>query len=424
MSQLATVELSNEHAKAWEQTRAALLWHCPAFAHILYTLMQSSGTGSNLAMFTEDEQIPIAATDGKTLIIRPSTFFALTLNERVFVAAHEIAHCIFDHMALGHQCKQRGKVVLTDGSDRDYDHGIMNQAMDYVINDLLIESKVGSFPTMGLHDKAIGTANDSVIDVYGKLFDDQQKNGGKGNQQGKSGFDAHLAPGTSQGQDPHTANSGRSPQEWKTQVAAAAQAAKLQGKLPAGLERLLQEVLDPVVSWQDLITGFFARKVGSGRYNWKTADRRLIVRDIVAPGRMGNGAGPIVVAIDTSGSIGDKELSRFFAEMGGILEDVRPELIYVMFCDAAVGAVVEVHDPLDLSELRKQKAPGGGGTAFEPVFDEIAKMGVSIDCLVYLTDGYGSFPKKAPGDYPVLWGDISGGNAKYPWGDVIQVPLT
>lgn len=111
----------------------------------------------------------------------------------------------------------------------------------------------------------------------------------------------------------------------------------------------------------------------------------------------------------------------FFAEMAGILEDVRPQRLVIMWCDAQVHRVDEVEEAQDLNHIRAKGAPGGGGTSFEPVFDEINKMGITPDALVYLTDGYGSFPKPVP--YTVIWGNISPpGAVKYPFGDVVDVP--
>ena len=61
---------------------------------------------------------------------------------------------------------------------------------------------------------------------------------------------------------------------------------------------------------------------------------------------------------------------------------------------------------------------GGGGTDFRPVFEEIKKRGVQPQFLVYLTDGYGTYPDIAP-DYPVLW--LSTGS-KPPWGQYVAIP--
>lgn len=412
MGPITSIKLDAKQKQQWEMTRSALLWNCPAFTHILYTMMDA---GNDVAVFTDT--VPTAGTDGSTLFINPEFFFKHSLQERVFICAHEICHNIFDHCGSMHIFKTRGHVSTPAGKKIPYDQGLMNVAMDAVINDMLIESKVGSFVKGGIHDRNYGVSTDSVVDVYEKIYKDAEKNGGKCSVQGQ-GFDAHMAPGAGAGKDPSQAQSERSDIEWNTAVAAAAAAAKAQGKLPAALERFLGQVLNPEVSWEEKIQAFFARKVGSGSYDWRRPDRQLIVRDIYAPGRSGFGAGEVVVAIDTSGSIGQTELDRFFAEMRGILGDVRPKRMHVVWCDAKVHKVDEVFEAEDVSGL---KPAGGGGTDFRPVFDWIAAQGLEPDALVYLTDGYGSFPSHEP-KYPVLWGAIVKG-VKYPWGDVVEVPI-
>ena len=44
--------------------------------------------------------------------------------------------------------------------------------------------------------------------------------------------------------------------EWKVRVAQAAQAAKMMGKMSAGLERLVGEILKPKVDWRDVLRKF------------------------------------------------------------------------------------------------------------------------------------------------------------------------
>jgi len=306
----------------WEQTRCRLLWVCPAFTHILYEMMNSAGS-EYFALFTKD--VPIAATDGENLLLNPDTFFKYTLDERVFICAHEILHCILNHCVAMHSYASRGKILYQDGSSLPYDAATANVAMDLVINDCLIESRVGKFNPDWLHDTKVATAKDSWIDTYKKVFK-QGNGGGQGQGQGQKGarFDQHLAPGTSQGKDPTSAAAQRSDAAWQRAAAGAAAAAKAQGKLPAGLERLFTEVLEPQVDWREHIRALFSRKVGSGSYDWRRADRRLISRatdPIYAPARSGFGCGTVVIGCDTSGSIGPRELDMFFAEMAGILAD-------------------------------------------------------------------------------------------------------
>jgi predicted metal-dependent peptidase len=432
MSMVRCVKLTPKQEKQWSDSRVALMWHCPAFTHILYEMLNRGG---DIALFTDDESIcPIAATDGNSLILNPNTFFTFNLSERVFIMAHEILHCIMNHCGLMHQLASRGKVSYPDGKVLDYAHEPMNMAADYVINDCLIESKIGAMPhkdgkQVGLWDKNTATGKDSVLDAYRKIYKKPpagQPGGGQGNGQGQGqsmgggGFDKHLKPGTSQGKDATQAVKDRNEAEWQTQIQAGLNSAKAQGKLPAGLERMFKEMLEPQVDWTEKIQALFARKVGSGSWDFRRPDRRLITRDIFVPSRSGFGAGCVVVGVDTSGSIGMKELDMFFAEMAGILEEVKPQRLLVMWCDADVHRVDECEEVSDLLVLRSKKVPGGGGTDFRPVFKEITDRDLSPDALVYLTDGMGSFPGVAP-NYPVIWGNIYTGS-KYPFGDVVDIP--
>ncbi len=417
--------LTPQQIKAWADTRAILMWVCPAFTHIFYSMLNNAKS-EHIALFTKD--VPIAATDGSNLLINPDTFFKYNLHERLFACAHEITHCILNHLVAMHNFHVRGKVTYPDGSSLPYSDKVFNIAADLVINDMLIESKVGTFNKDWLHNTQLAVAKDSVLDAYRKVFDDLKSKGKLKVTRGvidASGvdttgqFDQHLPPGASQGKNPVQAAKDRDDGQWQTELAAAVNSAKAQGKLPAGLERLINEVLTPKVDWRDHIAALFARKVGSGSYDWRRADRRLIVRDIYSPGRSGFGAGTVVVAVDTSGSIGDKEIGTFFGEMSGILEDVQPKRLVVMWCDAKVQRTDELEEAGDLAALRKKGAPGGGGTSFVPVFDEIDKMGIEPDALAYLTDGLGCFPSKAP-RYTVIWGSIYS-SAKYPFGDVVDL---
>jgi len=428
MQKFEQVELTPAQAKAWDTTRTAIMWHCPAYSHIFYTMLNNANS-KHIALFTKD--VPIAATDGSNLLLNPETFFKLTLEERVFACAHEIQHCIWDHLGAMHRFNKRGKISYPDGKELPWIPKMGNVATDLVINDLLIEAKLGKYNKDWLHDTKLGTARDAWIDVYRRVWDDAEKRGAikkvKGGGVDASGFDdkgqfdEHLDPGSSQGKDPTAASQQRNESEWQTQLAAAATAARVQGKLPAGLERMFNDILNPKVDWREHIAALFARKVGSGGLDWRRPDKRMIIRDIYIPSQSGHGAGTIVVGADTSGSIGEKELDMFFAEVSGILEDLRPKRIVLMWCDAAVQRVDELEDPGDLNYIRHQGAPGGGGTSFIPVFDEIEAMDLQPDALVYLTDGMGSFPQKAP-RYPTIWGSITKpGVVTYPFGDVVQV---
>lgn len=448
------IALTALQQRKWDETLAAVTWMMPSITHLLYSMLVPKGR-TIAALFSEELPV-MAATDGYQLIFKPSQFFELPLLKRVFVVAHEVMHNVFDHCGVGYRLRKQG-VVQFNGKTLKYDPMTANVVQDLIINDGLIESKIGEFEKGWLHDPKIATHKDSWVEVYFKVYKKQKggggqgqgqgsgqgqpsPNGGSGNQPGNEPpmpgpgqFDMHLDPGAggNNGQEEQPLSGDpnqqpeRSEQEWQQAVAAAAAVGKAQGKLPAAMELMFGGVLEPAVNWKDHVRSLIMRVPGSGGYDFRKPDRRLIVRDIVAPGRSGFGAGTIVLGMDSSGSIyADPTLiDRWLGELAGIMADLNPREVHVVWCDAQVQRVDICEDVNDIETIRHKGAKGGGGTMFEPVFDYIEEHDLKPDALIYLTDGYGSFPKEAP-RYAVIWGNISVGQEKmYPFGEVVDIPL-
>lgn len=443
------LKLTPAQHKAWEETRAATLWSQPAFSDIWYAMCAMQG--GHLAWFTDN--VPIAATDDRYMYLNPAEYFRQKLGGRVFIACHEICHSMFGHCGLLHSLVKQGHINYVDGLSLPFDADQFQIAMDFVINDILIVAKVGEIPTdpdnpseiMVLHDPARVNGNMGVLEAYRAIYKapppspkggsggpgkgaeggmQSQQGGsgsnpsqGKNNGSGKGGFDKHLAPGGGTGKDPNEAMSERNETEWRTAIAGAIASAKLQGNLPGNLERLFGELMAPVVDWRELLRVSITNKLGYGSGSWNHLDTQMITRGVGAPGRVTHGAGLVVVAVDTSGSVDGPMLERLLSEVGGIISDVNPRELILVSCDAYVYDWIEIEGDLDPAT----KLGGGGGTRFEPVFERVSSEGLSPDMLVYLTDGYGSFPSKAP-EYPVIWGNLTEDKA-YPWGDVVFVPL-
>jgi predicted metal-dependent peptidase len=428
---LPEIELNATQERSWTEARAKFLWDAPGFCSVMYSMMNPRRREVK-AIFTD--QVPLAATDGLYMMLNPATFLKLKLSERVFVMAHEVLHAIMNHAVQMYNARMRGKVAFTDGQSLPFNDDLYQIAMDFVINAILVQSKIGTMPEKACIDPWYKQNNpqgnptishmDSVPDAYRKLWKDDPSHGGAGKLgvRSQQGFDIVLNPGKAEGKSPEVAKQQRSEQEWKVAVAAAMESARVQGKLSGAMKDVFGEVLEPRVSWQDYITGFFKRRLGGGSYNFRRADRRLITRDpfIYAPARSGYGAENVVVAVDTSGSIDKAELTMFFGEMQGVLDDVNPQNLYVMWCDAQVHRVDEVEDTGDLIDMWHAGAPGRLGTSFVPVFEKVREMGIKLDALIYLTDGHGTFGDE-PG-YPVLWGSIDKQPEGYPWGEVVMIP--
>jgi predicted metal-dependent peptidase len=297
------VALVGSQGRLWEQSRAKFMMSAPAFCHLLYQMMNPRLEGKH-AVFTHE--VPIAGTDGLYMYLNPETWFKYPLGQRVFIMAHEVLHCVWNHPVIFHMYRRREKVKFSDGTELPYVEAVMQHAADYIINSTIVESKLDGFdaPPDALIDQQLITSKDSLIEAYRKVF--KQSNGGKKLPQ-QAGFDVHLEPGTGEGKSPTQAQQERNEQEWKIAVSAAIALAKAQGNLPGALQRVLEDVLDPKVSWQDYVMGWCKRKAGGGSFNFRRPDRRLISREvpIYAPARSGFGVNNMVVAVDTSGSILD-----------------------------------------------------------------------------------------------------------------------
>ena len=191
-----------------------------------------------------------------------------------------------------------------------------------MINAILMESKVGQFPTdadgkpLGLLDPSIATSKDNSLDTYRKIF----KKGGGG--RGGKKFDEHLPPGVSMGKDPTQATNERNQAEWDTEVASAISVAKAMGKLPMELQRALEAVLEPKLTGVKRYSLYLPVKLAVVlSTGGDLIDGLSRATSMLRAGRVLELA-LLLLGIDTSGSIGKLELDMFMAEMAGILEDV------------------------------------------------------------------------------------------------------
>jgi predicted metal-dependent peptidase len=200
---------------------------------------------------------------------------------------------------------------------------------------------------------------------------------------------------------------------WKTRLAAAAQQAAQAGRLSESWLRALDLLIQPQLPWRALLARFLA-SVARDDYSFLRPSRRE--GEAILP-RLASAGIEVVVALDTSGSIGEAELAEFGAEVDALKGQVRARVI-LHACDQALDPrgpwVFESWEPAVLPRDLK----GGGGTRFTPVFEWITRERLRPDLLIYFTDGEGEFPEREP-DYPVVW--LVKGRAPVPWGERVQL---
>lgn len=399
----------------------------PFFAFILIERLK--------VIWTKD--VETAATDGFWIYFNPDWLLdTKALPEQIFVYCHEICHAIYEHM-------QRAKAHELIGAIRGIKFNRMwaNVAQDFRINEDLKKSGVGQTPKDALIDPQIKD-EETWEAVYARLFKNIPPPSGSGKAQGSSGqggsgssngqsgprgtkgqgFDDHLPPPVdAQTNKPVEADATG----MKEAVLQAAGHAKAQGKMPAGMQRMVDELRAPKVSWQDHIRHRIQTMVGSAELSYQRPHRRRIAigvnnMQMVWPGLTGFATGIVWIGGDTSGSMGRPQYTAACSEVQGILVDCRPKLVRVAWCDAKVHRVDELRSVEDLADKLCKGIPGGGGTDFRPVFDRIEEEGGEPPCaLVFITDGYGTFPKRAP-SYPVIWCMVDS-DVKPPFGDVTKI---
>jgi predicted metal-dependent peptidase len=425
---LKKVKLTPEQKQQWGDSMSLMAWTAPGFRHLFYRLLNNHD-GEHVAIMASDCPGGVACTDGSNIVLNPDTFFKYSLKERVFILAHEVVHNVYDDVGLIWRLRGQTNITCTDGSTFPYKENIMQKAMDYRINAMLVESRIGTMPADALYDPKIAEAKEGVMDIYGKVYkqddDGTPPSGpGKGNAQGQNGFDPNglQAPGQTTGKQPGQAQQQRNPQQWAIECAQAKhlESIRSQGKTPGALNHMFDEILDPKVPWTDHIDVICKRLMGSGSYNWKKPDRRFIGRDLYLPGRGGTGAGWLVVWGDTSGSIGEKDINRYLGELRGVIEDVHPQRLTIIWGDAAIHHVDEVTDLADLEHIKARGVGGRGGTDITPIFDWIAEQrGEEPSMFIGMTDGEFSWPDKPP--YPIVWASIHEDKSQYPYGEVVPI---
>lgn len=402
----------------------------------------------------EDVRCVTAWTDGRRLGYNPGYVSGLSDVQVQGLLVHTVMHAACQHHM------RRG----------DRDIGLWNVACDHAINWILVDAGITLPPKYLDNQEYHGLTADEIYADLRERGGEEDKpsmsdsegesvteadwdglpggagegdspgesldaSGGEGDKEGKVDGDASVDspgddgsdmggdPGGSGevrdgGQDVEGGGSGedRTDEQWELALAQAAQQAREVGDLPGSLERLVQEVLWPRLDWRELLGRFLSERTRDD-YSWTPPNKRYVYLDVILPSLSHRKLPEVVLALDTSGSVTDREMEQFAAEVSGILESFDTT-IHVAYCDCKLTGTDcfgRVDLPLTLSP------EGGGGTDYRPVFDWIEQEQMDPVCLVYLTDlECCHFPEREP-EYPVLWAQVGSSKTVPPFGDAIAV---
>jgi predicted metal-dependent peptidase len=393
---------------------------------------------------------PTMATNGKVICYNTAFVESLIPEELEGVLAHEVSHC-----ALGHHCRR--------GSRKKR---LWNVACDYAINPILLKN--------GLVLPAGALVNPdyeglSAEQIYERLLQEQSDGAGADESQNPgAGAGSGAANGTAapnaqpqtgpisgKGQEPSpntsTTHAGQpapedddlnSPREggfgevldatdndgnpagegeanlqandWAIAAQQALQSAKGQGHGTSDFERPLKESQESTQDWRAILRAFVAATALSD-YRWSPPNRRFVAAGLYLPSLHLEGTGRLVIGVDTSGSISERELDQFAGEISAISDQAQPERIHVVYCDEAVTGCQEFGP----SEPIQLEPRGGEGTDFCPVFQWVEDNGIEPACLIYLTDLDCSSYPVVPPSYPVLW--VTSSRRPAPFGETVKI---
>jgi predicted metal-dependent peptidase len=337
---------------------------------------------TRMSLTNADEWCSTAATDGLKFYYNSRFIMMLKPKEVEFLVAHEVLHVVYDHMG------RRGT----------RDPQLFNIANDYAVNADLKRHKVGQFITTVpclYEQKYDGKSSEEIYDDLMKnvqkidinsLIDQMIDDHLDGDGDGESDGDGDEKEGKGKGRPKMSPEEReRARQEIKQAILNAAQSAEA-GTLPKGVERLIRSVTDPVMPWRELIQTNLTSAIRTD-FSWMRPSRRGWHMDAIMPGMTPGEEIDVVVAIDMSGSISNKQAQAFLGEIGGMMDAFDGYKVHVFCFDT------EIYNPADFTSenldlIDGYEPQGGGGTDFDAIFEYLKEVGNVPKRLIVFTDGY------------------------------------
>jgi predicted metal-dependent peptidase len=335
-----------------------------------------------------DPTIPTACTDMREIRYNPTFIESLGDTKLVmFVMAHEVMH-----------------IALKHGLRRGHRHPVgWNIAADYAINLQLKKAGFTIWEHAYIDERFDGMSTEAIYDLLRQ--EANEGGGGKGGQGGKPGKGApnggfgesdpsKMGGDLVEPDDMTSEERAAVEQRIGQQVAQAAAMARMQGKMPADLARLVDGVLNPPLPWQQMLAEFMSQACTAVDETWNRRNRRFA--DIYLPGRYSETMGEVVVIGDTSGSINNQVFAQTGAELDGIMHQVRPERVRVIWADAAECSAEETFEAGEPIVLNPK---GGGGTDMRKPMKFVERYDPLV--VILITDGLTPWPSVEP-DYPLI----------------------
>ncbi len=326
-----------------------------------------------------DDWCPTAATDGKNLYYNTQFFNALTNKEIEFVIAHEILHCVFDHIIRR----------------EDRHPQVYNIACDYIVNNTLVRDKIGDKVKMIpiFQDwKYDGWSSEEVYDDIHKKYDEEELE-----RLGQL-LDEHVdweKPQPGQGKKAEGKGGNRPTytkdelkkirDEIKENMMSAAQAAGA-GNVPGEVERMIKDLTEPKMNWREILRQQIQATIRND-YTFSRPSRKGWHSGAILPGMNFDQQIDCVIGIDMSGSIGNSQAKVFLSEVKGIMDEFKEYNLKIWCFDTKVYNEQDFSST-DGEDILDYQIMGGGGTEFDCNWDYMKENDIVPKKFIMFTDGY------------------------------------
>lgn len=334
---------------------------------------------------------PTAATDGRKFYYNPAFITELDDKENVFLVAHELGHCMYQHFI------RRG----------DRDPKLFNIAGDYVINNTLDTELVKKGDNYARVIDYVKPYLDHKYDdwtteeVYDDLLE-QQQNGGKpedngelidvhidmsgGGDSGEDGGDGVEVEGSGAGRPkPYTEEqAGELANELDDAIFQAAATAGADN-VPKDIARMIRKLTEPKMDWREILRAQVESSIRSN-FTFMRPNRKGWHMSAILPAMDRDVKVDVALAIDTSGSISQQMLTEFVSEIAGIMDQYDQYRLRIWQFDTQVYGYEEFHSE-EGKDIREYEIRGGGGTDFDVNWSFMEKRDIQPDQFVMFTDG-------------------------------------
>jgi predicted metal-dependent peptidase len=330
------------------------------------------------------------------LVINPEFWETQNDIQQMNLIQHEVYHIVFQHMFMYNSFPNKE---------------VLNLAADCEVNSYL-QNLDSTWVTPSIWNLKLKGGTKYYYEEIMKQCPPQSKSGSTGGNGLPQTADDH-----SHWQEDFQNCSEAEKQLIKNQInsqikTAAEQTKRMRGTIPGEIQVIVDELLKVkprIFDWKS----YFRRMLGSiYDVNIKKTRRKESIRFPESAGIKHKKKVSILVAVDTSGSVGNKELQDFFSEITYIYR--AGARVTILECDSKISANYEYNGKWT------GKVHGRGGTDFQPVIDYYRKNRKEYSALVYFTDGECDLPNNTPRD--TIWVITSDGKHQdYP-GKTIYIP--